>query len=55
MKLISTVALALALTTPAISAPSFLAGVSTESASHSGGLNRSGCHNETRTGGYHCH
>ena len=22
---------------------------------HSGGLNRYGCHNETATGGYHCH
>jgi len=23
--------------------------------SHSGGLNKDGCHRETRTGGYHCH
>lgn len=23
--------------------------------SHGGGLNSEGCHNETRTGGYHCH
>lgn len=23
--------------------------------SHSGGLNKDGCHNETRTGSYHCH
>ena len=22
---------------------------------HGGGLNSAGCHNETRTGGYHCH
>tara|TARA_B100000035_G_scaffold279381_1_gene258942 strand:- start:210 stop:695 length:486 start_codon:yes stop_codon:yes gene_type:complete len=22
---------------------------------HGGGLNAAGCHNETRTGGYHCH
>ncbi|MES2888953.1 MAG: YHYH domain-containing protein [Pseudomonadota bacterium] len=22
---------------------------------HSGGTNSNGCHNETRTGGYHCH
>jgi hypothetical protein len=22
---------------------------------HSGGTNAAGCHNETRTGGYHCH
>lgn len=22
---------------------------------HSGGLNAEGCHNERRTGGYHCH
>jgi hypothetical protein len=22
---------------------------------HSGGKDSSGCHNETRTGGYHCH
>ncbi len=24
-------------------------------AAHGGGLNREGCHNERRTGGYHCH
>ena len=24
-------------------------------AAHGGGLNSSGCHNETATGGYHCH
>ena len=24
-------------------------------AAHGGGLNRAGCHNETATGGYHCH
>ena len=23
--------------------------------SHGGGLNQDGCHNETATGGYHCH
>lgn len=22
---------------------------------HSGGTNGQGCHNETKTGGYHCH
>jgi len=22
---------------------------------HSGGTNAQGCHNETKTGGYHCH
>lgn len=27
----------------------------TAAAAHSGGLNRQGCHNETATGGYHCH
>jgi hypothetical protein len=24
-------------------------------AAHGGGLNSAGCHNERRTGGYHCH
>jgi hypothetical protein len=24
-------------------------------AAHGGGLNAQGCHNERRTGGYHCH
>lgn len=24
-------------------------------AAHGGGLNSEGCHNERRTGGYHCH
>ena len=23
--------------------------------SHSGGLNQQGCHNNRKTGGYHCH
>ncbi|QXT40474.1 YHYH domain-containing protein [Jannaschia sp. J12C1-MA-4] len=55
MKLISAAALVLAMTAPAISAPALLPTASSESVSHSGGLNRSGCHNETRTGGYHCH
>tara|TARA_B100000795_G_C22734958_1_gene412941 strand:+ start:394 stop:759 length:366 start_codon:yes stop_codon:yes gene_type:complete len=27
----------------------------TSIAAHGGGLNKQGCHNETRTGGYHCH
>ncbi|MCY4405482.1 MAG: YHYH domain-containing protein [Rhodospirillaceae bacterium] len=26
-----------------------------ESFAHGGGLNSDGCHNETATGGYHCH
>ena len=26
-----------------------------EAVAHGGGLNRDGCHNETATGGYHCH
>lgn len=26
-----------------------------QAAAHGGGLNSSGCHNETATGGYHCH
>ena len=25
------------------------------SSAHGGGLNKQGCHNETKTGGYHCH
>jgi hypothetical protein len=29
--------------------------VSTYSFAHGGGLNAQGCHNETATGGYHCH
>jgi hypothetical protein len=29
--------------------------LSTNSFSHGGGLNAQGCHNETATGGYHCH
>lgn len=29
--------------------------LSTVTYSHGGGLNASGCHNERRTGGYHCH
>jgi hypothetical protein len=29
--------------------------LSTYSFSHGGGLNAQGCHNETATGGYHCH
>ena len=27
----------------------------TSIAAHGGGLNKQGCHNETKTGGYHCH
>ena len=26
-----------------------------QAAAHGGGLNSAGCHNETATGGYHCH
>ena len=29
--------------------------ISTASWSHGGGLNKDGCHNERKTGGYHCH
>lgn len=29
----------------------FSAGVS----AHGGGLNKDGCHNDRKTGGYHCH
>lgn len=29
--------------------------ISMNALAHSGGTNSSGCHNETRTGGYHCH
>jgi len=29
--------------------------VSTSAWSHGGGLNKDGCHNERKTGGYHCH
>lgn len=32
-----------------------LAMTATSALAHSGGTNSSGCHNETRTGGYHCH
>jgi predicted outer membrane repeat protein len=29
--------------------------ISNEAFSHGGGLNAQGCHNERKTGGYHCH
>ncbi|UXN69922.1 YHYH domain-containing protein [Devosia neptuniae] len=29
--------------------------ISTTVFAHGGGLNKDGCHNETKTGGYHCH
>ena len=29
--------------------------MSTSAWSHGGGLNKDGCHNERKTGGYHCH
>jgi hypothetical protein len=44
-KLISTVTL-LAFALTALSPPVY---------AHGGGLNSNGCHNETATGGYHCH
>jgi hypothetical protein len=37
----------------ALLALSFLAG--SDVLAHGGGLNAQGCHNERRTGGYHCH
>ena len=33
----------------------FLVVTSYHAGAHGGGLNSSGCHNETATGGYHCH
>ncbi len=33
----------------------FLVVTSYHAGAHGGGLNRAGCHNETATGGYHCH
>ena len=33
----------------------FLATIGTGVFAHSGGLNASGCHNNRKTGGYHCH
>lgn len=35
--------------------PLFLFGLSTLVLSHSGGLNKDGCHNNRKTGEYHCH
>ncbi len=32
-----------------------LISLTNESGAHSGGTNSYGCHNETATGGYHCH
>lgn len=32
-----------------------LLAISTASFAHPGGLNSEGCHNNRRTGGYHCH
>jgi len=32
-----------------------LAGVPAAASAHGGGLNAEGCHNERKTGGYHCH
>ena len=42
------------LTIGALAASAWLA-APTPAAAHGGGLNRDGCHNERRTGGYHCH
>ena len=33
----------------------FLAATPYQAGAHGGGLDRYGCHNETATGGYHCH
>ena len=33
----------------------FLAATPYQVGAHGGGLNRDGCHQETATGGYHCH
>ena len=33
----------------------FLVATSLPAGAHGGGLNKDGCHNETATGGYHCH
>ena len=33
----------------------FLIASSLPAGAHGGGLNKDGCHNETATGGYHCH
>ena len=33
----------------------FFIATSLPASAHGGGLNRDGCHNETATGGYHCH
>ena len=33
----------------------FLVVTSYHAGAHGGGLNSAGCHNETATGGYHCH
>ena len=44
MKFLTSLALVLALNIPA-----------TPASSHPGGLNAEGCHNNRKTGGYHCH
>ena len=33
----------------------FIVATSLPASAHGGGLNKDGCHNETATGGYHCH
>ncbi|MDQ2066157.1 YHYH domain-containing protein [Xinfangfangia sp. CPCC 101601] len=29
--------------------------MASQAIAHSGGTNSAGCHNDTKTGGYHCH
>ncbi|RWP38528.1 MAG: YHYH domain-containing protein [Mesorhizobium sp.] len=38
----------------ALAISTIVAGATVASA-HGGGTNSQGCHNETKTGGYHCH
>ena len=40
---------------PALAGIGFLLLLPAQTMAHGGGLNRYGCHNETATGGYHCH
>lgn len=46
MKLLLSIAFGLAIT---------IAGISTPAFAHGGGLNAEGCHNNRKTGDYHCH
>ena len=40
---------------PALAGIGFLLLLPAQTMAHGGGLDRYGCHNETATGGYHCH